>query len=70
MIALKSSNPIRDRLAWLVAYLLPRRVVYLAAVRLWADVTSGKQYGRTDPAHLKFADALKRYELLFARERR
>jgi len=52
---------IKDWLAATVAAMLPRRVVYFAAIRLGAAVTTGK-YAKTVVPELTFIDALKRWD--------
>lgn len=44
---------------WL-AHKLPRRLVYFAAIRLGAEVTTGR-WGNTVVPELRFMDAIKRW---------
>jgi len=40
-----------DRLAWWVAFtLLPRRIAYLACIRVWANASTGKYGHRVAPS--------------------
>ena len=50
-----------DKLYENLAYWLPQRLVYWAAIRLGAYATCGK-YGNTIVPDLRFMDALKRWE--------
>ncbi|WP_316196601.1 hypothetical protein [Bradyrhizobium sp. SZCCHNS3053] len=49
-----------DKIAMRLAGLLPRRLVYWAAVRLGAHATQGQHNDQEAPA-LTFVDALKRW---------
>lgn len=51
----------RDKIARWVAALLPRRVVYWAAIRLGVAATTGK-WSATVVPDLTLVDALKRWE--------
>lgn len=51
----------RERIPDAIARRLPRRVVYYAAIRLWAHGTTGR-YGRTIAPELTVADAIERWE--------
>jgi hypothetical protein len=55
-------NRIRDKLAMRIAWLLPRRIVMWAAVRLGANATQG-QWGTQEVPALLFMDALKRWNI-------
>lgn len=50
----------KDSFAQRVAELLPRQIIYFAAIKLIAYASSGK-YGSTDVSKLSAMDALKRY---------
>lgn len=52
---------VKDGVARWVAYRLPRRVVYFAAIRLGAHATTG-EYDTTMVPELKFVDALERWQ--------
>lgn len=47
-----------------IAWALPGKVAYWAAIRIGANATTG-QYGNTSPCDLLFMDALKRAEGVF-----
>lgn len=49
-----------DKLWRWVASKLPRKLVYLAAIRMWAFATSG-DYSDTDASTLTVVDALTRW---------
>ncbi len=51
----------RDWAAQIVAGLLPRRVVYMAVIRMWAFTTRGRWSNQEVPA-LTVSDALQRWE--------
>lgn len=50
----------REKLAFKLAWLLPRWLVYFATIRLVAHGTSG-DYSSTNPTYLGAMDALKRW---------
>ena len=52
---------VRDALWVTAGYLLPRRVVYYAAIRLGVEATTGR-YGSTVVPELGLMDAIKRWE--------
>jgi len=51
----------RERATIAVAWLLPRYLVYWAAIRVGAHATVGK-YGNTEPGTLPFTTALQRWQ--------
>jgi ribosomal protein L39E len=51
----------RDRIPQWIARHLPRKVVYFAAIRVWANATTGK-YGHTNAVETKCDEAIKRWE--------
>lgn len=53
---------VRDGVARWVAYRLPRRVVYFAAIRLGAHATGSPEHAHTEVPELRFVDALERWQ--------
>lgn len=53
---------LKDGLSRWVAYRLPRRVVYFAAIRLGAHATGSPEHAATEVPELKFIDALASWE--------
>jgi hypothetical protein len=51
---------LQDKLAAVIAYALPNRVIYWAAIRLIVHATTG-QYGYTAVSELSAREALKRW---------
>ena len=49
------------RVAWAIAWRLPRRVVNLAAVRVWSAATTGEWSGE-DATRVTLDEALRRWE--------
>lgn len=50
-----------EKLVIKIAWLLPQRLVYWCAIRLWAYATCGR-YGNTVVSDITFVGALKRWE--------
>ncbi len=50
-----------EKVLWKIAFLMPRKLVYLCAVRLIAHATQG-EYGNTVVPELAAMDALDRWE--------
>lgn len=49
-----------EKFWWWLAWRLPRRLVYLAFIRLWAHGTTG-QWGDQHPGLMTFDEASKRW---------
>ena len=54
-------NKLLEKFLWWIAYKLPRKLVYLCAIRVWSYATTGK-YGNTEATAITFVDGIKRWD--------
>lgn len=55
-------TPWRVRLAFWIAYRLPKRIVYWAAVRVWANTLTDSKYAHDDITKVTMAEATTKWE--------
>lgn len=55
---------IPEKLAWFVAWRLPRSVAYLCAIRLWAHASQG-EWGNESPCGMPMDKVLDRWGRVF-----
>ena len=54
-------SKLREKLEWWVAFHFPKRVAYLASIRIGAHATTG-EYSSTCVNELTFVDAIERWD--------
>ena len=52
---------IKEKILWWIAYKIPKQIVYLCGIRIWANATTG-EFSSENATDIKMDEAIRRWE--------